>query len=89
MRRNEATRFLLDGYSGAGDMKAALLWNTMDLGYLTVYAAKALYDHAITGKQREKFKVGRMGEYTIGKDGEVVLGPPFEFNAGNIDQFNF
>jgi rhamnose transport system substrate-binding protein len=76
-------------YMKSGDMKAALLWNTQDLGYLTVYAAKAFYDHTITGKQGEKFKVGRMGEYTIGKDGEIVLGPPFEFNAGNIDQFNF
>jgi len=76
-------------YIKSGDMKAALLWNTKDLGYLTVYAAKALYDHNITGKEGEKFKVGRMGEYTIGKNGEIVLGPPFVFNAENIDQFNF
>ena len=26
-------------------------------------------------------------DYTIGKDGVVVLGPPFVFNKANIDQY--
>ena len=32
---------------------------------------------------------GKLGQYTIGADGEIVLGPPTVFNAANIDQFNF
>ena len=27
--------------------------------------------------------------YTIGKDGIVVLGPAFQFDATNVDTFNF
>jgi rhamnose transport system substrate-binding protein len=30
-----------------------------------------------------------MGEYTVGENGEVVMGPPLEFNKDNIDDFNF
>ncbi|MEI8412110.1 MULTISPECIES: ATP-binding cassette domain-containing protein [unclassified Kribbella] len=44
---------------------------------------------SITGAQGEKFKAGKLGEYTVGADGEIVLGPPTEFTATNIDQFNF
>ena len=43
----------------------------------------------ITGKQGDKFQAGKLGEFTVGANGEVVLGDPFTFNAGNIDQFNF
>jgi rhamnose transport system substrate-binding protein len=34
-------------------------------------------------------KAGKLGERTIGKDGEIILGPPFTFDAANIDQFDF
>ncbi|WP_440106178.1 hypothetical protein [Streptosporangium sp. H16] len=34
-------------------------------------------------------KAGKLGERTIGKDGEIVLGPPFTFDASDIDQFDF
>jgi len=34
-------------------------------------------------------KFGKLGEFTVGPDATVVLGDPFTFNAGNIDQFNF
>jgi ABC-type sugar transport system ATPase subunit len=43
----------------------------------------------IAGAEGEKFMAGKLGEYTIGADGEIVLGPPTEFTAANIDQFNF
>ena len=43
----------------------------------------------ITGKEGDKFKAGKLGEYTVGKNGHVLLGDPFTFNATNIDQFNF
>ena len=34
-------------------------------------------------------KAGRLGEYTIGANGEIVLGPLTTFNADNIDDFDF
>jgi hypothetical protein len=43
----------------------------------------------LSGKPGDKFTTGRLGSYTVVADGVVVLGPPFVFNAGNIDQFDF
>ena len=50
-------------------------WNVQDLGYLTYYAAQAYAQCKITGKEGETFEAGRLGKYTVGADGEVVLGP--------------
>ncbi|WP_433518147.1 rhamnose ABC transporter substrate-binding protein [Nonomuraea sp. CA-143628] len=65
------------------------LWNPKDLGYLASYAAAALVSGQITGAEGETFKAGKLGERTIGKQGEVILGPPFTFEAANIDQFDY
>ncbi|MEU5644759.1 rhamnose ABC transporter substrate-binding protein [Streptomyces milbemycinicus] len=65
------------------------LWDPKKLGYLGSYAAAALASGQITGAEGEKFKAGKLGEYTIGKDGEVILGPPTVFNKDNIDDFDF
>jgi rhamnose transport system substrate-binding protein len=64
-------------------------WNVKDLGYLTYYAAQALAECRITGKEGEKFRAGRLGEYTIGADGEVVLGPAVIVTPDNVDTFKF
>ncbi|XKK39503.1 substrate-binding domain-containing protein [Nocardiopsis sp. ARC36] len=37
----------------------------------------------------ETFEAGDLGEYTVGADGEIVLGPPTVFDADNIDDFDF
>ena len=50
------------------------LWNPEDLGFLAAYAAKALMDGDITGAEGDKFEAGKLGSYTVEKDGEVVLG---------------
>jgi rhamnose transport system substrate-binding protein len=65
------------------------LWNPADIGYLAGYAGAALASGQITGTQGDKFSAGKLGDYTVGADGEVVLGPPTVFDANNIDQFNF
>ena len=76
-------------YVKDGTVKKFALWNPADIGYLAAFAGAALSSGQITGAEGEKFKAGKLGDYTIGKDGEIVLGPPTEFTAGNIDQFNF
>lgn len=70
-----------------GVIESIVLWNTGDLGYLTVYSADALAtgelkrgDHAI--------HAGRLGQVGVVGD-EVRLGAPFIFNKSNIDNFNF
>lgn len=64
------------------------LWNPIDVGYLGAYTATALVKKTITGKVGDKFTAGRLGAYTVtaAPDGgtEVLLGPPFKFDAKNI-----
>ena len=60
-----------------------------DLGYLAAYAAKALVDGDITGEEGDTFKAGKLGEFTVGADGVVLLGDPFVFNEDNIGDFDF
>ena len=43
----------------------------------------------ITGKEGETFKAGRLGEYKVGADGEVVLGPAKIVTPANVDKFKF
>lgn len=72
-------------YIKDGTVKTVLLWNPVDLGYLTVYAAKKLHDE---GALPESFTAGRLG--TIKRNGrEILLGPPMQFTQDNIDNFNF
>jgi rhamnose transport system substrate-binding protein len=65
------------------------LWVPKDVGYLAGQAAAALVAGRITGKEGEKFKAGRLGDYTIGANGEIVLGPLTTFTKENIDKFDF
>ncbi|GIH02139.1 rhamnose ABC transporter substrate-binding protein [Rhizocola hellebori] len=81
---NQMRSFVKDG-----TVKAFALWNPADLGYLAAYAGGALASGMITGKEGDKFKAGKLGEFTVGKDATVLLGDPFTFTASNIEQFNF
>ncbi|MFK3985081.1 rhamnose ABC transporter substrate-binding protein [Micromonospora sp. NPDC050397] len=72
-----------------GTVKNFALWNPADLGYLAAYAGAALASGIIAGKEGDRFTAGKLGEYTVGADGVVVLGPPTVFDAANVDQFDF
>ena len=76
-------------YVKDGTVDEFQLWVPKDVGYLAGQAAAALVAGRITGKEGEKFKAGRLGEYTIGANGEIVLGPLTTFKKGNIDKFDF
>jgi len=76
-------------YVDDGTVTAFALWNPADLGYLAAYAAKALIEGDITGAEGDEFDAGKLGSYTVGKDGTVLLGDPFVFNADNIGDFDF
>jgi len=64
-------------------------WKPYDLGYLTFYAAQALAQCKLTGKEGETFKAGRLGDYKVGPKGEVILGPALIVTPENVDQFKF
>ncbi|MEI7292901.1 rhamnose ABC transporter substrate-binding protein [Paraburkholderia tropica] len=72
-----------------GTVKAFQLWDPGALGYLAAYAAANLASGTITGKEGDTFEAGKLGKRTVGKSGEVILGPPTTFDASNIDNFNF
>jgi rhamnose transport system permease protein len=74
-------------YVHAGITEAVILWNTMDLGYLTVHTAKAVSEGKLAPGAKE-FAAGRLGTVEI-KDDHVLLGVPFTFTKENIDKFDF
>ena len=79
----------LKGYVKSGVIEKFGLWNPEDLGYLAAYAAHALIDGTITGKEGDAFTAGKLGKYKVGAKGEVVLGPLFVFDKSNVDKFAF
>jgi rhamnose transport system substrate-binding protein len=81
---SQMSKFVKDG-----TVKEFQLWVPKDVGYLAGHVAAQLASGKITGKEGEKFKAGRLGDYTIGPEGEVVLGPLTTFNKDNIDDFDF
>ena len=74
-------------YIKEGVVDSIVLWNTTDLGYLTVYASNALVNGTLK-KGDAKIQAGRLGQIEVVED-EVRLGKPFIFNKDNIDKFNF
>ena len=77
-------------YVKGGEAPQFALWNVTDLGYLAYAVADQLVKGTIKGTEGETFTVPALNNgqpYTIGKDGVVVLGPPFVFDKSNIDEF--
>jgi rhamnose transport system permease protein len=78
---------LCRSYVHAGTVPSILLWNTVDLGYLTVHVADALARERLA-PGAHTFAAGRLGDLAVEGD-HVVLGVPFRFDATNIDRFEF
>jgi rhamnose transport system substrate-binding protein len=74
-------------YVHAGVIRSVVLWNTRDLGYLTVRAAAALARGELK-RGDTTFGAGRLGQLTVAGD-QILLGRPFVFTRDNIDQFDF
>ena len=71
------------GYVKDGTVPKFVLWNPIDLGYLTVHVAQRTSEAALPP-----------GEYDFGRlkgirvtEREVILGPPMIFDKDNIDDF--
>lgn len=79
---NDMKRFV-----ASGTVKSVVLWNTVDLGYLTVYVAHELARGSLTAAATE-MKAGRLGTKVI-REANVLLGDILVFNRENIDQYDF
>ncbi len=79
----------LRDYVKDGTIDAFALWDVEDLGYLAAFTAKALVDGDIKGDSGDTFDAGKLGSFTVGDDGVVLLGDPTVFNADNIDDYDF
>jgi rhamnose transport system substrate-binding protein len=71
----------------AGITDCVVLWNTTDLGYLTIQAARALKDGTLK-PGAASLTAGRLGSVEI-KGDNILLGQPYLFTKDNIDQFDF
>lgn len=79
---NDMKPFIADG-----TVKRFVLWDAVDLGYLTVHVAAAVVRGALK-PGATTFKAGRLGEVEI-RDDQVVLGPPIVFAKDNIGEYDF
>jgi len=74
-------------YVHDGWVQTVVLWNTRDLGYLTVLASSLLARNALA-PAATSFQAGRIGTIQI-RGSEIILGAPVMFTKANIDQFDF
>jgi ABC-type sugar transport system substrate-binding protein len=70
-----------------GVVRTVILWNPVDLGYLSIHVARAL----VKGELKPgavSITAGRLGSKEIVGD-QVMLGPPMRFTKENIAQYDF
>lgn len=79
---NENKRYVHEGVTDS-----VILWNTEQLGHLTVQVATALAKGELKAGA-QSFNAGTLGNFEIVGD-NILLGKPFIFNQANIDKFDF
>lgn len=72
-------------YVDDGTVARFVLWNPVDLGYLTVHAAQRLREGTLADGE---CAIGRLTGIKV-RPGEVLLGPPLVFDKSNIGQYDF
>jgi len=75
------------GHVKSGAVKSFAIWNPIDLGYSSIYAASAFVKGTAKGAPGEKISLGRVGTVTLDKDNEAAMAEPFNYDASNVDKF--
>jgi len=73
-------------YIHSGVVQSVVLWNTTDLGYLTVYASTLAAKNKIPAAPA--VSIGRLGNLQI-QGTQIILGTPLLINKSNVDQLPF
>jgi rhamnose transport system substrate-binding protein/rhamnose transport system permease protein len=74
-------------YIHDGIVQTIVLWNTRNLGYLTVHAGSLLAHNKLPGSATS-MQAGRLGAIEI-RGSEIILGTPLIINQANIDRLDF
>ncbi|MGH9647349.1 MAG: autoinducer 2 ABC transporter substrate-binding protein, partial [Bryobacteraceae bacterium] len=74
-------------YIHAGIVQEIVLWNTTDLGYLTVYAGSLLAESKLANGARS-IQAGRLGTLEV-RGSDIILGTPLIIDKANVDRFDF
>ncbi len=82
-----ATPNSMRSYVEDGTVKSVVLWNTSDLGYLTVQVGEALATGKLSAGATE-FEAGTLGTKSVVED-QVILGDIMVFTKENIGDFDF
>jgi rhamnose transport system substrate-binding protein len=74
-------------YVHGGVVQTVVLWNTRNLGYLTVHAGAQLAGGTLHADSRS-IDAGRLGALDV-RQREIILGEPLLMNKSNIDSYDF
>jgi simple sugar transport system substrate-binding protein/rhamnose transport system substrate-binding protein len=74
-------------YLEDGSLDVGILWDPAQLGYLTVYLAKA----KLEGKEiKDGMEVPNVGKIEVKSDNKtIIMGPPTDFTKENADNYKF
>jgi rhamnose transport system permease protein len=79
---NDCKKYIHEGW-----VDCIILWNTMDLGYLTIQAAQAMAKGQLKAGDKE-MQAGKLKKIEI-QGSQIMLGAPFVFDKSNVDKFDF
>jgi ABC-type sugar transport system substrate-binding protein len=74
-------------YIHDGSVQTIFLWNTKNLGYLTVYASNLLIQNKLPAGA-SSIQAGRLGTLEI-SGSQIILGAPLLIDKRNIDSLDF
>ncbi len=78
------------GFLKSGAASEIIIWNPVDVGYLTIYANHAILSKKISGKPGDVIDAGRLGKFTV-KDlnglPTVTTRSNVVFTVGNVDEW--
>ena len=76
------------GHVKNGVVESFAIWNPIDLGYASVYAAQAFVKGQAKGVKGEVISFGRVGKATLDDNAEATMSEPYTYDAANVDKFS-